>query len=161
MKPARPGDAMLHPLVLGALLLLVVNDHWLKQELARTALDVVTGKLSDVAGLAFFPVLLFSLVEIALRRAPASVRVVLGCVIVTEVVFALSKTWLPAAELYRGAIASLQWPVHALLAVLDGRALPGLVGVRHVMDPSDLVALPAAAVAVVVGLRRARMPTIR
>lgn len=156
VKPPRPGDAMLHPAVLGALVLLIVNDHLLKGALAGTALSVVTGKLSDVAGLAFFPVLLFSLAEIAMRRAPASVPIVLACVVVTELVFALTKTWTPAADLYRFAIASLQWPVHAIVALADGRAAPGLAAVRHVMDPTDLVALPAAGLAIVVGVRRSR-----
>lgn len=145
---------MLHPAVLAALALLVVNDHVLKGALAHTSLDVVTGKLSDFAGLAFFPVLLFSLVEIAIRRAPASVRVVVVCVALTELVFAATKTWAPAADLYRLAIACLQWPVHALAAVVDARPAPGLVPVRHVVDPTDLVALPAAGLALFVGIRR-------
>src|SRR5690242_17575868 len=48
--PSRPfpGSAMLHPLVLGAVAVLILNDHLLK---ARWP-SWWTGKLSDVAGLA-------------------------------------------------------------------------------------------------------------
>ena len=153
---ARPGDAMLHPAVLAALGVLLLNDHVLKARLAHTALDVVTGKLSDFAGLAFFPVLLFSLVELVTRRAPAAPRTVIACAALTVVVFALTKTWGPAADAYRLAISVLQWPAHALAALAAGRPAPGLLAVRHVVDPTDLVALPAAGLALVLGLRRAR-----
>jgi hypothetical protein len=134
---------MLHPAVLASLTLLLVNDHVLKDAAVGTALDVVTGKLSDFAGLAFFPVLLFSLVELVTRRAPASKRVVIGSVLLTAIVFALTKTFAPAADAYRLAIAVLQYPVH-------GR----LVEVRHVVDPTDLIALPAVALAMLVSARR-------
>lgn len=135
---------MLHPAVLGSLVLLLVNDHVLKALASGGGLalfDVVTGKLSDFAGLAFFPVLLASLVELITRRAPASRRVVIACVSLTSVVFALTKTWTPAANGYELAIAVLQYPLH-------GR----FVDVHHVVDATDLVALPAAALALL--LRR-------
>jgi hypothetical protein len=135
---------MLHPAVLASLALLLVNDHVLKAAAAGTAWNVVTGKLSDFAGLAFFPVLLVSLVELVTRRAPASRRIVVAGIVMTAVVFALTKTWTPAAEAYELAIAVLQWPVH-------GR----LVDVVHVVDPTDLVALPAVALALVVVRARA------
>lgn len=130
---------MLHPAVLASLALLLVNDHVLKRAAIGTPFDVVTGKLSDFAGLAFFPVLLVSLVELVTRRAPASRRLVAMCVALTVVVFALTKTWTPAAHAYELAIAVLQYPVH-------GR----LVDIAHVVDPTDLVALPAALLAFVV-----------
>ncbi len=134
---------MLQPAVLGALVLLLVNDHVLKDAAAGTAFDVVTGKLSDFAGLAFFPVLLLSLVELVTRKVPASKRVVVVSIVLTAVVFTLTKTWSPAADAYRLAIAVLQYPVH-------GR----LIEVRHVVDPTDLVALPAVALALLVHRRR-------
>ncbi|MCC6617494.1 MAG: hypothetical protein IT341_00485 [Chloroflexi bacterium] len=47
---AVPADGLLHPVVLGAIGLLLLNDHVLK----TTTPGFVTGKLSDFAGLAFF-----------------------------------------------------------------------------------------------------------
>lgn len=45
---------LMHPLSVGAVLLLLLNDHFLKS----TVPSVLTGKLSDFAGLFFFPFLL-------------------------------------------------------------------------------------------------------
>lgn len=143
----RPGDAMLHPAPLLALALLIVNDHVLKGLAVGTPFDVVTGKLSDVAGLAMFPVLLVSLVEIFTRRAPASRRVVVFCVALTALVFALTKTWTPMADAYRHAIALLQSPVRGAVNVDN---------VRHVMDATDLIALPATALAFVLMRNQSR-----
>src|SRR5690606_8292496 len=52
-SPARPvaGDGLLHPAPLAAIGLLLLNDHWLKAAFPGS----ITGKLSDFAGLAFFP----------------------------------------------------------------------------------------------------------
>lgn len=138
---------MLHPVPLVALVLLIVNDHVLKGLAVGTPFDVVTGKLSDFAGLAFFPVLLVALVEIATRRAPASRSVVVTCVALTAVVFALTKTWTPAADLYRHALAVLRAPLCGF--VIDADVI------RHVMDATDLVALPATLLAFLVMRRRA------
>lgn len=143
---------MLHPVVLVSLALLLVNDHVLK----GVGPPVVTGKLSDFAGLAFFPVLLFSLVELVTRRAPAARSVIIGCVIATVVVFTLAKVWTPAAEAYALAISVLQWPFRAaaVLVLAPGNDVPGLVPVRHTMDATDLVALPATLLALLVARRR-------
>ena len=45
-----PAGALLHPLAIAALGLLVVNDHWWKDQFG----SIWTGKLSDVAGLILF-----------------------------------------------------------------------------------------------------------
>ena len=65
--PLRPqaGDALLHPLRVGAVAVLVVNDHLLKAAYP----GLITGKLSDVAGLVFFPLLLVGLAEVVLAAA--------------------------------------------------------------------------------------------
>ncbi|MDP6933021.1 MAG: hypothetical protein QGG40_08885, partial [Myxococcota bacterium] len=46
-----PAEGLLHPAPLLALVVLVVNDHWGKGHLPA----VLSGKLSDFAGLLFFP----------------------------------------------------------------------------------------------------------
>ena len=66
-RSVDPGDALLDPIALAALTLLVVNDHILKSAWP----GFVTGKLSDIAGLAFFPILVLSgweLLEMAMRK---------------------------------------------------------------------------------------------
>jgi len=47
-------DLLLHPVVVGSMLILAINDHWLKSAWPGW----ITGKLSDCAGLVFFPVML-------------------------------------------------------------------------------------------------------
>ena len=78
-------------------------------------------------------------------RAPAALRVVVAVALLTGVVFALTKTWSLAADAYRLAIGVLQWPVHG-----------ALVEVRHTMDPTDLIALPACLAAAWIERRRLR-----
>ena len=58
-RESFPGSALLHPLVLGAVALLLLNDHVFK---ARWP-SWWTGKLSDVAGLVMFPLVLQALWE--------------------------------------------------------------------------------------------------
>ena len=129
--------ALLRPAALLAIALLVINDHVLK---AR-APGLVTGKLSDIAGLVFFPLLLAAAAEqVGLRGGRAAV---IGAAAATGIVFAAIKLWAPAGELYRMGLAALQWPFHAVAAVLRDGALPALGRVRLVQDPTDLIALPA------------------
>jgi hypothetical protein len=158
------GDGMLHPVVLAALALLIVNDHVAKRLLP----GAVTGKLSDVAGMVFFPVLLWSLWEVArsiagrVRRGPsastsvASLTVVRGAVLLTGAVFSAVKVWTPAADLYRVGLAVLQWPARAAVALFESGGPPALAPVRHVMDATDLWALPALLLPLWLGVARAR-----
>lgn len=133
----------MHPVALTAIALLVVNDHVLKQ----LAPGVVTGKLSDVAGLVFFPLLLAACAEKAGVRRGLSMIVV--ATIATAIAFAAVKLWTPAGDAYRVALAALQWPFRAAHALLAGHAMPGLGRVSLVADPTDLVALVALAVPIV------------
>ena len=56
----RWGAGICHPVPLGAALITAMNDHWLKS--ANIFPEFFTGKLSDFAGLFFFPLLLVSIV---------------------------------------------------------------------------------------------------
>ena len=69
-RPATTRSDLVDPTVIGAVALLAVNDHVLK---GRGWLPGwLTGKLSDLAGLYFFPVLLVVLAEsLGRRRRPA------------------------------------------------------------------------------------------
>lgn len=146
-----PGARLAHPVALVAIAALVLNDHVWKQAFP----GVVTGKLSDFAGLAFFPLFLQAGVEwaraAARRPAAGSDRVLGAAVIATAVVFALVKLDTPVTDLYRVGLGALQWPWHAAVAIAEARAVPTAPAVRIVADPTDLLALPAVFVAWLVG----------
>ena len=134
-SPPRPGDAVLAGWVVLAIAMLVLNDHVLKAAWP----GVVTGKLSDLCGLAFFPVLLAAGWELC-TRALIGRRAALIVVVTTGLAFAGTKTLPSAAHVYGLLLGVLQWPVRALV---DGGA--SLVPARVVVDPTDLLALPVLA----------------
>ncbi len=135
------------PLVICALALLIVNDHLLKAAYP----GLVTGKLSDFAGLVFFPLLLAAACEqLGVRRGMQTIVV---AVIATGIVFAAIKLSPGAGDLYRHAVAALQWPFRAAHALLAGDAMPRLGRAHLAADPTDLVALVALAVPVVLARR--------
>ena len=73
-----PGAQLLHPMVIGAIAIFIVNDHVLKP----AAPGWLTGKLSDVAGLIFFPVLAAAVAELiwpTARRHPNATLMVAAC----------------------------------------------------------------------------------
>ncbi|HEY0193070.1 MAG TPA: hypothetical protein VGC42_18260 [Kofleriaceae bacterium] len=149
LTPALPLGEALHPACLAAVGLLVVNDWLLKPRLAgwlpdgwRAASGIVTGKLSDLAGLACAPLLLSAAIGLALAGAARlglrvepwlTRRRLLACLAATAGVFAAVKLS-PAAA---GALADG-------LSRLGPRA-------RIRPDPTDLLCLPALAVAYLVG----------
>ncbi len=135
------------PIVAVALLLL--NDHVLKAAYPSWW----TGKLSDVAGLAFFPLMLqagWEAVRSALLpRRPwgPEPRVLLIAVALTGAVFA-------AIQLVPAADAAFRRGLGLLQAPFRGR----IVTVQHTMDPTDLIALPALGLAWLGGRRRGPEP---
>lgn len=150
LRPHAPGDGVIHPLSLLAIALLVANDHWWKHAYP----GVLTGKISDFAGLAFFPLLLTGAWEVllaALKRPwGPSHRAIVIAALATGLVFTAVKAWEPAAPLYKTGLAALQWPFRA---AQKGRAVK-VREVALVQDKTDLIALPALIVAYWVGRRR-------
>jgi hypothetical protein len=135
---------MIHPLVVAAILVLLTNDHLLKQRFP----GAVTGILSDIAGLAFFPLALVAAAELLSRRVVGA-RTIAVFVAITGLVFACAEL-LPS--------------VRIALEVAWGWSRTAIGGGRPVVftaDPTDLLALPALAVAWVVGGRRASFATPR
>jgi hypothetical protein len=117
--PWRPARALAHPAWWIALAVLVVNDHGLKG--SGLVPGIVTGKLSDAAGLFLAPALLATLAGARGRRA------VIGCHVAAAVVFA-------ALELSEGLAGAWDAAVVAL-------GLP----FQTWADPTDLLALPFVA----------------
>ncbi len=147
-RRALPLGELLHPAPLAALALLAANDHLLKGSGLLPA--VVTGKLSDFAGLVFFPLLAtaaLDLLLLALARGGLPVdfslrrwKLALACG-GTAVLFLAIKLW-PAAAV-------------AVARLLGALGFPSTITV----DPTDLVALPAIGLAWWLGRREiARVP---
>ncbi len=133
---------MLHPLVVAAILILLANDHVLKQRFP----GAVTGILSDIAGLAFFPLALVAAVELLGRRV-VGVGTIAMFVAITGLVFA-------SAELLPSVKVALEVAWGWSRAVIGGGR-----PVAFTADPTDLLALPALTVAWVIGGRRASFAT--
>ena len=132
------GEA-LHPITLAAVLLLVVNDWALKPRFGPSA---ITGKLSDLAGLVFAPVVLSAAIGLVLHLAARlgarvdpslSRRRLLLCTLATGAVFAVVKLDPTCARLLADFLSRFGRPAAIYL------------------DPSDLLCLPALALAVWIG----------
>jgi hypothetical protein len=119
----------MHPVVLAAVIVLVVNDWVLKEHFH----GAVTGKLSDISGLIFAPCVLSAAIGLALRAVGRDGRVTraraVACTVATGAGFAAVKIWPTAAEWLAAALSHLGRPAEIYL------------------DRTDLLALPALAVA--------------
>lgn len=146
-RRALPLGELLHPAALAAVLVLVANDWLLKPSAAPGWL---TGKLSDLAGLAFFPLLLTALADLALLAAAR-----LGA----PVDFSLRRWKLHGAcAATAAAFAAIKLFPAVTSAAADLLRSLGL-DARIACDPTDLLALPAIALALWVGRRElARVP---
>lgn len=152
-QPVQLAPGLMHPVPILAISVLLANDHLLKSNWGHP----ITGKLSDFAGLLFFPLLLVALIEVgqaACRcyRGPSH-RLLVGSALATGVVFALVQVFSPMTELYRVGLAALQRPGLALDIVLTTGSLEGMPRVQVTPDPTDLLALPALGVAYLIGRR--------
>ncbi len=147
-RTALPAGEFLQPITIAALVILIANDWWLKP--SSWAPAELTGKLSDFAGLLFFPLLMTSLVDCALlglfrlglavdfslRRWKLAVSIV-G----TGTVFCALKLW--------------PWFTDQVLALAARLGLSAQI----VLDPLDLLALPMLALAWWLGRREiSQMP---
>lgn len=110
-------SALTHPAALSAIALLLLNDHVFKHYFP----SVLTGKISDFAGLLFFPLLLSALIGL-LEKRPR--RAAVWGFALTGLVFTALKLHPPAAS----------WASAALSRLLDAN-------VWITPDPTDLLAL--------------------
>jgi len=114
----RPSRALLHPLWLGSLALLVLNDHVLKG--ASLVPDAFTGKLSDFAGLVVAPLLLAALLSVRTRRGWARCHVAVGAG------FSAIQLSAFAAEQWSATMAAIGFPWFITRDATDLIALPAL-----------------------------------
>jgi hypothetical protein len=141
----RPA-LLTRPVPIVAVLALVLNDHLLKG--SGIAPASLTGKLSDVAGLFFVPLLLAELWLLAwpARTPAAALGRVWVAAAATGVLFAAINLSAAASDLYVDAMAILLRPFG--------------VGVTNVADASDLLAMPMLAVAIRYAHLACRAPPI-
>lgn len=149
------GGALLHPVPLLAIGLLLVNDHLLKDHWGHP----LTGHLSDVAGLLFFPLLLVSIVELMLRaggayRGPSN-PLLITATGATAAVFALTQTTSLGGDAYRFGLGALQAPLAAVSWAV-GHDAAGIEPVALTQDPRDLLALPVLLLTLAIGSARSR-----
>lgn len=141
-----PGDWVLHWIPLLAAGTLALNDHVLKAHHASWW----TGKLSDAAGLVFFPLLLVAAWELLRwaagrpwRASPETLLVAIG---VTALVFSLVNVSGVAGDAYESMLRIVWW--HFV-------ATPSMAArVHHTVDPTDLFTLPFLVVPWWLGRRR-------
>lgn len=152
-KPAVSRFGLTHPVAIAAVVLLLLNDHWFKHSWPSGA----TGKLSDVAGLIFFPLLLQAIWELPrglFRKPPVQSNIVLvACLLVTGMVFAGVNVWPPATHLYEVTLGWLQWAPSALIAADSGARPVTFHSVAMTPDVTDLMTLPALLIALRLGWR--------
>jgi hypothetical protein len=149
--------ALTHPATLACVLLLVLNDHVLKERFP----GVVTGKLSDLAGMWTAPLFLLGVFDLlATRRLAAAPRyrfapwVALG---VVAVLFAAAKTWAPATHAYELTAGICRAPFRWCVSLITGRPVWSET-IHLVRDPSDLLALPMGIAAAWLAVRTADDP---
>ena len=133
-----PVKEYLHPVSLGALAILALNDHWLKG--AGLFPGWLTGKLSDVAGMIFFPLLLTAAWNTGLCVwHMATKRPGTGTLKTPQ----LTRTQLTVAIILSGlALTLLQISPFAIGIYEAGLHALGF-GVQVTRDLTDLLALPA------------------
>ncbi|MBN2528196.1 MAG: hypothetical protein JXR76_17520 [Deltaproteobacteria bacterium] len=125
-----------HPVSLGALLLLIVNDHCLKG--AGVAPGWLTGKLSDVAGMIFFPLLLTALWNTLrfashLRRRPSTAsnihlerRQLIVSITISALLLTALQTCPEFVAFYESVLATCYFPTVVTSDITDLIALPAL-----------------------------------
>jgi len=139
LAPVRTtaGELALHPVAWISLAVLVVNDRWLKSAWP----GLVTGKLSDCAGLVLLPIGLVSLTEI-LRRIcgrPVIWRYdALIWVALSVFGFAFVKIAPTGNDAYAWVVGGIRWPLQALF---HGGSAPQIRPILVSRDRADLFAL--------------------
>lgn len=141
-----PGDGVLSPRYLGALTLLVFNDHVVKV----WAPGFLSGKLSDVAGLVMFPLFLQAILEVLRAQigtytGPSKAELWFA-VVSTAIAFSLVQLCPTANYAYAWSVGFIRW-------ILTG-GFDQPHAVRSWSDPWDLMTLPVLLVTAKLGAHR-------
>lgn len=138
------GDFLLSPIFLASLGLLLINDFLLKPNYPSP----LTGILSDLAGMVFFPILFVAVVELLAILLPgrpfARPRWFWIATAVTAFLLVVVKFTDVGQEMYRALVAPLMNTPIADFTIGGGGA---------VSDPWDLLALSLAPIPIWVGWR--------
>lgn len=154
-EPALPLTLLVRPWPVLAMVLLGLNDHWWKE--SGLLPGWLTGKLSDFAGLFFFPLLLVTLWNLAcdgvngltrkqlLRASPTTLQLMVAAT-ATGAFFSAVQIHEPVADWYARATAWLAFWSDA-------------PRVEVTMDPTDILAVPMVFLSFLVGQRAiAKLP---
>lgn len=133
VRPGLPCNELLAPVPLIALAVVAANDWWWKPTGALPAW--ATGKLSDVAGAIALPLVLTGVGDLMARGLARCGARLDGTL----------RRWKLAAACAATACAMVATKLSPTVAAAVARAMGD--GARIVADPSDLLALPAIAVA--------------
>jgi hypothetical protein len=151
---AVPADGLLQPVVLAAIAVLLINDHVLKAAYPGP----VTGKLSDFAGLLFFPLLIVATWEVFIglsrRWRGPSARPLIVAAIATGSIFVAVKVSGEGSAAFAELLGRFQWLGGLSIAWISGGRTPTFSPAVVARDPTDLVALGALLGALVIGMRR-------
>ncbi|MBX2812729.1 MAG: hypothetical protein KTR25_13010 [Myxococcales bacterium] len=150
-KDRGAGAGVLHPMYMVATVLLVINDQWLKGR----GPAVVTGKLSDVAGLVMLPLLLQAFVELCLsawgRYSRPSNHLLILMGMVTAIGFA-GVQLSPSINAWFGwGIGAIRWSLLCGIVLVSGGGCGSVRGAQSWSDVSDLWTLAALLLSVRVG----------
>lgn len=146
---APRGDLLLHPVILTALVVWAVNDHVLKEAWP----GLVTGKLSDAAGVVVSPLILLTAYELRPGGRRAGPAVVVWCVALVAAAFTMVELVPAAADAYERTMGLARWPVDLAAGLLAGDGVTRPVRVQLWQDAPDLLTLPLLVVPLVLARR--------
>ena len=151
-----PGETLLSPIYILALILMLFNDHYWK----GIGPSWLTGKLSDVSILIMGPLTIQALFELVLSRftphwGPNRILLIVLSFAMSLTMIAINL-WEFPAWLYRWGMGTVQWPFLAIINLWQEGTINAIRPVQLFMDPSDGWTAPSSLLALYVGWQRKR-----
>lgn len=158
MKQYVPGSLLFHPIVLLSVFVLIVNDHYWK--FSHTS--AFTGKISDLTGLIFFPLLFISIIELVRytfrsKSWQLSMKASTLILFTTLIGFTLVKTIQPITVAYSDTLNFIAWLPSASFHWLVGDEKVPIINRIVLTDKTDLIALPGLLISYYLLNRRANV----